>query len=331
MKTQELFAQIEKGEILPLYYFYGSELWLIEEAVRRIKSKILNPRNEDFNLKVFEANRDSAEEILTNLQTFPLHSQRRLTIIREADPLGTTSHEVFVNYLINPNPQTCAIFIGEKADRRSKFIQNLEKKGALVGFYPLPNQELRKWAQERAKELGQQITNEALSLLLEWVGPDLKQLDQELAKLSLRAQGKVIAADDIWALSGDIKEENPFQLAQAVARLDSQKVFYLLRKNLHQGESPLFLLSLIVRQLRLIWKAKEMINEGYSRKDVESKLKILPFQSGEFWSQVNKNSLTRLPQTWTLWEQLDLALKTSRLDKGLLLEKGLWEFLNLGS
>jgi hypothetical protein len=42
----------------------------------------------------------------------------------------------FLDYFQSPNPQTCAVFIGERADLRTKFFQALEKKGIVVPFYP---------------------------------------------------------------------------------------------------------------------------------------------------------------------------------------------------
>lgn len=330
MKSYELNAQIKRGEILPLYYFYGPEVWLIEDAIRRIKEKILNPASEEFNLTIFDASRATPEQILDNLLTFPINSPRRLTIIQAAEALGANLSEAFLDYLTDPNPFTCAIFIGQKADRRTKFLQTLEKKGAIIAFYPLFDQDLRQWIQQRVAEFGQSITAEALSLLVELVGPDLIKLEQEIFKLSLRkGKGLEIEEEDIIALSENMREESPFALAQAVADSDLPKSFYLLYKNLRQGEPPLLLLSLIGRQMRLVGKAKELLAEGLSRKEIELKLKILPAQAKDFWGQVEKNSLAKIIETWPILERTDREMKSSRLAKELLLEKCLWEIFKL--
>jgi len=327
MRPPELFEKINQGFIAPFYYFYGPEIYLIEKAINKIKEKVLSLESADFNWAVFDANRDADELILNNLLTYPINSSRRLTIIRSADNIWKSRPNVYLNYFTNPNPQTCAIFIGEKADRREKFFQILEKAGAVVAFYPLTDQELKKWVRQQLAEAGRQITEEALTIFIELIGPDLMKLAQEIQKLILGGDGgSKIDESEVLALGEDLRQGNPFALAEAVAELNFSRGMNLLHKNLQQGEPPFLLLSLIGRQLRLIWKAKEMRAQGLSNKEIEAQLKIIPSLAKDFWRQVDKIPLPKLKESWFLWEQADLEMKTSRLPKGLILERCLWDF-----
>lgn len=327
MQPPELLERISQGLIYPFYYFYGPEVYLIEKTVAKIKEKVLSSENVDFNWVVFDANRDADELILNNLLTFPIKASRRLTIIRSADSIWKSRANVYLDYLANPNPHTCAIFIGEKADRREKFFQILEKEGVVVAFYPLPDQELKKWIQQQFAEAGRQITGEALAILIELIGPDLIKLEREIQKLILAGDERLkIDEDDILALSEDLREGDPFALAAAVGDLNFSKGLYLLHKNLQQGEPPFLLLSIIGRQLRLIWKAKELRREGLSGKEIERQLKIIPSLAKDFWRQVDKIPLPKLKESWVILERADLGMKTSRLPKALILERYLWDF-----
>ncbi len=327
MRLQELLEKINRGEIYPCYYFYGPEVWLIEKTISRLKEKVLTGGNADFNFSVFDAHHDADELILNNLFTLPINSSRRLTVIRSADIIWKSRVHVYLDYLSNPNPQSCAIFVGEKTDRRQKFFQILEREGALVAFYPLSVQEVKKWVGQRVAEAGRRITEEALSLLIELVGLDLTNLEQEVQKLILgTGKGQPIDEDEVLTLSKDLREENPFALAGAVADLNLAKAFSMLQKNLQQGEPPFLLLSLIARQLRLIWKAKELSKEGLPRREIEWQLKIAPSLTQEFWRQAEKISLKKIKEFWPILELADLKIKTSRLPKGLILEECLWDF-----
>jgi DNA polymerase-3 subunit delta len=331
MKSQELFQEIDGGKILPLYYFYGPEEWLIEEALKKIKEKALNPATLDFNREVLDAEEDFPEAILGSLQVFPLNSPRRLVVIRQADVIWSKGPAPYFDYFANPNPSTCAVFIGEKVDLRTKFFQALEKNGAVVSFYPPYERELIRWIRFQAEQLGHSISDEALSLLLERIGPNLQELKLELQKLTLQpGTKKFIQEEDVLALTEDIREESPFELPWAVGHLDWEKSLRLLRKNLQQGNPPLLLLSLILRQLRLIRRARELRVESCSKKEVETKLRILPQRANDFWKQVDKLSPSALEQIWPLTRETDLELKSSRLDKGLILEKYLWDLFFLG-
>jgi DNA polymerase-3 subunit delta len=332
MKSQELFQEIEEGKIYPLYYFFGPEKWLIEEALERIQAKVLRPATSDFNRVVLDAQEDIAQEILESLQVFPLNSPRRLVIIRQADIIWAKKPAPYFDYFANPNPLTCTVFLGEKADLRAKFFQGLEKNGAIVSFYPLPEREINRWICLQARQLGLSISEGAITLLVERVGPHLRDLKLEVQKLALKpGANQSIREEDILALTEDTRDENPFEMAWAVGLLDWEKALRLLRKNLQQGEPPLLLLSSILRQLRLIWRARELRARGSSKKEIEGKLRILPLRASRFWPQVDKFSSEAIEKIWPLTREADQELKSSRLDKDLILEKYLWDLFLVGN
>lgn len=330
MKAQEFFHDVKMGKLLPLYYLYGPERGLIDEALDRIKEKALSFTTRDFNLEVFHAQDAVAEAILASLQVFPVCSPRRLVVIHQADFIWKEEPSSYIEYFLNPNPTTCAVFIGEKADLRTKFFQALEKKGAAIAFYPLSERELIRWIQGQANQWGYRISEEAMAILLERIGSNLPELKLELQKLTLYQKGKKnLSEEDVLALTEDVRSESPFELPLAVGHLNQREVFRLLRKNLKQGDPPLVLLSLIVRQLRLIRRAHELKGGGCSKKEIETRLRILPRRADEFWGQVEKFPFSILEQLWPPTLEADQELKSSRSDKGLLLEKYLWNLLLL--
>lgn len=325
MKAQDFFHNLERGNLLPLYYFYGTERGLIDEALDRVEEKAITPPTRDFNLKIFNAKEDPEETILDSLQVFPVHSPRTLIVIRQADSISRKEPSPYTEYFSSPNPSTCLVFVGEKADLRTKFFQALEKKGAAVAFYPLYEKDLIRWIHSQAEQLGYRLSPEAVSLLVERVGSDMKELKPELQKLALRPDGKRFRGEeDVLALTGDIRMENPFELPLAVGHLNLGDMLHLLRKNLQQGEAPLFLFSLIFRQLRLLRRAQELLAEGISRKEIETRLRILPRRADDFWEQAEKFPFSVLQQIWPPTLKTDQELKSSRSDKGLLLGKYLW-------
>ncbi len=330
MKAQEFFQDVKKGKLLPLYYLYGGERGLIDEALDRIKEKSLQATTREFNLEVFYAQDAVPEAILASLQVYPIFSPRRMVVIHQADFIWNKEPSPYIEYFLNPNPTTCAVFIGEKADLRTRFFQALEKTGAAIAFYPLSERELIRWIQREADQWGYQISEEAGAFLLERLGSNLSELKLELEKLTLHPGGKKnLSEEDVVALTEDIRNESPFEIPLAVGHLDLREVFRLLRKNLQQGDPPLLLLSLILRHLRLIRRAQELRRGGCLRKEIETQLRILPRRANELWEQVEKFPSSALEQLWPLTLEADQELKSSRSDKGLLLEKYLWKLLLL--
>jgi len=313
MNPNDFFREVRRGNLLPLYYFHGPERWLIEEALRKIEEKALSPGTRDFNREVLDAAETPPENILASLQAFPVRSPRRLVIIRMADPLWKKTPLPFVDYFQDPNPQACAVFIGEKADLRSRFFQALEKKGAVIAFHPPMERELNRWVRTQAEELGYSIAEEAAALLVERTGPNLREIRTELEKLTLgKLPRKRIEEEDILALTEDTRSESPFQLPQAVGRGNSCEALRVLRKNLQQGEPPVLLFNLVVRHLRMLQRARNLRAAGFSKKEVEGRIRIYPRQADEFWRQAEKFSPSRMENLWRAAMKADQRLKMSR-------------------
>ncbi|MGA2958498.1 MAG: DNA polymerase III subunit delta, partial [Thermodesulfobacteriota bacterium] len=237
MNSQEFFREIQRGKLLPLYYFWGPEKWLVEDALKKIEEKALDPATREFNREVMDGEEEAAETIVASLQVFPIRSPSRMVIIRNADGIWKKTPSIFIDYFHNPNPQSCAVFIGEKTDQRTKFFQALEDKGAIVAFFPPYEKELHRWVRSRAEQLGHPISEEASTLLLERIGPSLQDIQTELQKIILgKEPGKEIEEEDVLTMTEDTRSENLFDLPRAVGHLDSRKSLRLLRKNLQQGE-----------------------------------------------------------------------------------------------
>ena len=321
MKLASVFAELERGKVLPLYYFYGPEKWLADEAVRKIKEKTLSPGAREFNYQVFDGESDALETILEGLQFFPVQSPRRLVVIRRADSLWKEKSAALNDYLQDPNPLTCALFIGEKADLRNRFFQLFEQKGMILPCYPPSEREMDQWIRFQAQEKGHRISAEAVALLVERIGPSLQELSLEIQKLALKSGSGEIQEEDVAALTDDVRSLSPFELPRAVGHLDLPQILRLVKKNIQQGDSPLLLFSLVVRQLRMIRRAKELKNTGASRKEVEAKLRIIPRFAEDFWRQVEGFPAGVLDQLWVPSLRAEQSLKSSRMEKGLLLER----------
>jgi DNA polymerase-3 subunit delta len=328
MKFPEILGEIRQGKILPLYYFWGPEKWWIDEILGEIERKTLVPATRDFNREVLDAEEVAAEHILASFQVFPVRSPWRLVIVRQADGTWKKNPDPFIDYFQNPNPRTCAVFLGERADLRVRFFQSLEKNGIVLSFYPPPEKYFPQWVRNQCEQMGHPISGPAIALLLERIGPSLQDIHGELQKIILaKERGSRIEEEDVLALTGDARNENPFDFPRALRRLDPKESLRLLRKNLQQGESPVFLFSQVVRQLRLIQRAKELRAEGLSKREVEGKLRIFPRLAGDFWSQVEKFAPGELHQLWPLTLKTDQSLKLSRSDKGILLEEYILRFI----
>ncbi|MFA4909958.1 MAG: DNA polymerase III subunit delta [Desulfobacteria bacterium] len=318
----ELTRHLEKEEVLPVYYLYGDETYLIEETIRNIEERVIPSSFKDFNYEIFYGSENGAPEIINAAQTIPVVSQKRLIVVKDANQLSAKDLEQLTSYISDPSPFACLVFIGEKVNPRAKFFINLSKFGAIAQLNHPKDRELPYWIQRLANRFSKKISKDAVAFLMELVGNNLQQIYNETEKVSIFiGEKQTIEIEDLEAVVTDIKVESIFTLIDSVGNKNREKALNLLMKILASGEDHLKILGMIIRQFRLILRAKEMLQKGLTPFEVGDRLGIRKFFLKGFLKQVDQFSFDELKKAFDQFLSTDLALKSSRVAKRLILER----------
>ncbi len=326
MRGQELLRKIDQGKIRPLYFFYGEEGFLIEEAIASISRKFLpdvvEGGSKSSNLEVVYAKEGEADRIINLAQTLPLLSPRRLILVREVDKLSPKDLGKLIPYLESPSPTTCLILWGGKVDLRTKFYQRVKKLGILAEFRHPYESELSAWIRQFAQGSGKGIKMEAVDLLIESVGRDLRKLKNEFEKVVIYiGTRKTIELEDIEAVVVLARLRTVFELTDWLGNKDVERAWEALARIWEDGVHHLHILTMIARQFRLIWRAKQMLERGLAPSEIESNLKIKSFVWNKLLEQTRQFSLEELRECFERLYQVDLKLKSSKVPPRILLEK----------
>ena len=322
MTSHTLFRHLEKEEILPVYYLYGDEIYLVVEVIRNIEKRVLSPDLKDFNYQIFYAGDDGAPKIINTVRTFPVMSQKRLVIVKEADQLSTRDLEEFIPYFSSPSSFACLVFIGEKVDSRKRFFKNLKKCGVIVQLNHPKEKDLPYWIPRLAGRFNKEINRDGVAFLTEIVGNNLQELYNEIEKVSIYAgEKRNIEIKDLEAVVTELKIENIFSLIDSVGNKDREKALSALQNILGSGENHLKVLGMIIYRFRLIFRAKEMLQKGLPPGEIGKKLGMRSFFLKKLLEQVNRFSLDELNGAFNQFFSTDSALKSSRVAKKIILEK----------
>jgi len=192
--------------------------------------------------------------------------------------------------------------------------------------------EMPKWIRWIAKKVDMEVSDDAARYLVEIIGTDLGSVKNELEKAALYAgDRKRIDAGDIEAVSVDVKARTVFQLIDALGTKNLKKSIKNLKKLTEAGESPILILSLIVRQLRLIWTGLDIIKRGGSEGDVKKSVKLPPFVFKDYMKQLKLFGEEELKEAYDRLAELDLKFKSSPIDKEKALELLLFKLCGAGS
>jgi DNA polymerase-3 subunit delta len=252
-----------------------------------------------------------------------------------------------------------------KVDKRKTFYKTIEKIGSVETFAALSLDD-KDWASKaedhalRAlKTQKKEISDEALAQLVNNVGPNLRQLSNEIEKLSLYVSERAnIELDDVEAIVTRNKQARAFALGDALGDRDLPKLLRCLDEELWEmkfdsGKSEIGLLYGLISKIRAMIFLKEMVREKWIRPDGEyprfkaqlekipaeklpedrrfNPLAMNPFVLFKALAHARRYSLDELVRAMELLLQCNQRLIFSGLDEKLVLQQTLVEIVRSGS
>ena len=275
----------------------GEEEFLKRTLVERLRARLL-AAEDSFNFDLldvaekWEGAVDTAEQakrermptradrVLVLAQALPFLGSGRLVLVRNVDLLATEQQKRLAAGLATVPPMNHVLLstgsggAGKKAGKLIAELQKgLDKHGTIYDCSPLTLEDAEEWVRATLRGWGQAIEPGAARLLLTRTGTELQRLRIEVDKLSLMAGDRAkIRLQDVELLTPKLAEETVFHLTDAVASRDAGQAMSMLRDLIEvQLEPPQRLFPMIVRQFRLIWQAKVLLDAGWRpRQDPEA-------------------------------------------------------------
>lgn len=310
MDYQEVLKKINRGDIAPVYYLYGEEELLRDEALAALLEALLPVGRQDFDLEVLLGEAIRAESLSASLRTPPFFAPKRVILIKEADRLEATVVQELVAYLEDPLPSTCLVLAARKLESRMRLAHRLERQGILLRFSPPKGEALKRWLQRRAEQLGKKLSPPAIESLLTYLGEDLRILSNELSKVALFVGGRqLISQDDVETVVGEQRVRTIFELVEAVGRRKTDDSLLCLSRLLEAGEAPLAILGMLARQVRLLIKVQVLHQEGLNTEELGRAIGLHPYLLPRFLDQAASSPKTTLQASLKRLLQADEELK----------------------
>jgi DNA polymerase-3 subunit delta len=313
----ELNKRISKNEISPVYVFSGDQVYPMAEAVENLKAKVLG-QSSDFNLSIFYGDSATAKDIISTARTYPMLSKMRLVMVKGVDKLPSHELKLLGEYLSQPSPFTCLVLSLTEEKKLS-----LEDKERLVFVdFALSANELRKVIKDDAKKSGYEITREAIETLVFLVGENLQDIHAETEKLKLLTLDKKrIEATDVERLTEKAQFEDVFQLINAVLNKDKKRALRILLGLESKNEEPISILNALSKRLRLIWRAKELLEGKATQSTILKELKVSPGALFYIRQEVNSLPYQDMKRINRILSEVDGKLKRSYAPRNMSLTK----------
>lgn len=331
--AQKVFKDLESGKWKPLYLIAGSEPFQSNEIIKQFKNRFVKEEtSQALNFETWDGEGLNGSELLNSLDMLPglfsTEEETRFILCQRFDKAPAGSLELLQNYFKNPSSSTVFLMVADKVDKRKSWYKAIEEAGDIIEIREPYDREWPKWLGYFEKKYGKRIEPAAWEMLVSASGRCLSLLASEIEKMAVYLNDKsTLQVADVQAMGAYSAGEDIFSLVEDVALNKKASALRKYDVLMRQGESDIKLLSIIVRQFRMIDQALRLTKSGITDpKVVASQIGAHPFFVSKIFDQMKKHSEEKLGRILDLLAQSDYQIKTG---DGNLFEKFLAPYFSM--
>lgn len=316
-----------------IIFLYGEDTFRSRQKLKQLKEKFF--RDVDLtrsSFTVLDGETATMEKINERLSPISLFSKKRMVVI---DNIFSAKDQALAEKLLEflkqreGGMENIVIFWDsiteeEKLPKAKKELFNfLRQQKYAQHFKPLSNTEATAWTKEQVEARGGKISHQATQELTSLVGSDLWQINNEIDKLLAYREGreeKIVAGgepitiefEDVKKLVRGSFDENIFALTDAISNNNKALAAKLFEEQVEAGLTDGYLLTMIIRQFRILLQIKEALDQGNTSRKITNLLKLHPFVVQKGITQARNFTIPVLRRIMSQLIEVDLAMKTGK-------------------
>ena len=273
MKLEKLNSQIKTGKLLPVYFFYGDEQYLLSRKTAAIAERLIPPGMEDFNRFYFEGKKTDLDTIIEAVEQFPQMSPKKVVIVKNSGFFHQTNTSVYrrIQEMMLDLPEyTCLIWIEEHFDKKKeKNVQFIEECGGVVAFDYLPVNQIEIWLEERFRREEKQIAPRDLTYMVRLCGPGLGKIQTEYEKLlNYMGDRNKISREDIDAVVDQTVEYRVYDMLNNIMAKKGSLAREQMKYLKDSREQPTVVLGLMMAKIAELLTCRQLKETGMSAQEI---------------------------------------------------------------
>lgn len=240
----------------------------------------------------FDGQAATLAQVLDELRSYSLLEPYKLVVVDEADQFITAHRAAMERYVANPVDHATLVLRSGRWNR-GKIDQQIKKVGSIHKFDALPSAQAKTWLIQRAKDCHQRkLDSRAAAMLVERVGSDLMQLDNELGKLAVMVnQDEPIGVAQVEQAVGRGSDEQAWAVQEAtLASLEtspSASAGGMMIEKIHElvdraGQADVLVTYFVADLIRKLYHGLMMKRQGCSQQQIADRFKLWGARRGLF-------------------------------------------------
>ncbi len=313
----QVFKDLEAGKWKPFYLVAGEEPFQAAEILTRLKAFFVRGETSDaFNHESWDGEHLDGGALHASLDMLPGlfdgPDTMRLVTCTRFDKASASALEALEPYFKNPSPTTCFVMFCAKTDKRKGWYKHVDELGCIIEIDEPNDREWPKWHQFFERKLKKRIDAPAWEMTVDSAGRALSVVWAELLKSATYVgDASAISREDVLALNNPVGTDDVFAFVEDVMSRRAYQAMQRYGNLIRSGESDIKLLSLLVRQFRLVDSTQRLVRKGVTdSKALASQIGTYPFLVSKLKGQAQSHSPKALDETLTRLTECDYQMKT---------------------
>lgn len=277
--------QIKDKKINNIYILIGEDENLKNDIILTLKS-VLSRKN-SLEEQKFSGLETPLDKIILAVRSNSFFGENNLIVIYNSESLQLKFLQEIKSFILNPILENYLVFVFANSKLPKQKEQYLTSQDLLRLKSKFVNTiicsfsseiELRTYIKEECKKQGKEIAESALHTLTTYSKNTLL-ISNEIEKvITFIGEKNIIDNNDLELIIIPTLEDNVFNLVRNIFEEKKQDVFKLISDLLANKIEPLNLLNVLIWQIRLVWQAKFLLEEGYlsPSKNIFQDIKNIP-------------------------------------------------------
>ncbi len=307
----KLKEQIKDKNFSNCYLFYGTESFLINENIQAI-IKSLGLHDDIMNTITFEGKETTVTSIVDAFVTLPFLAENRIVLIKDSKLFTKTRKDgdELISALKDLPPSTILIFWEEKVEKNLKTYKAVNKIADVYNVEQADEKYLISFIQSELNKSNKSMDKSTAIYFLHSISTDMKKIILELNKLTNFVESDDISKNDIDLVCSKTLEFKVFTLISAMADKKTIDAFDLYIKLVESKESPLMILALIARHMKMLFQTKILLGEKKTADKICKELGVPSFVVREYIKQTKSFTPKTLYKAIEKCLETDISIKT---------------------
>lgn len=322
LEFKKFYEEIDQEKFKPFYFLYGDQDYLIERTYNYLIDALIPVDFRDFNFHVFYPEEIKADVIIDTYEMYPMMAPRRVMVFRDVNAFNESHVGLITSLIAKPNETVSVVFLGPFVDKKKKIFKLLNDKTNSLEFKKPYDNQIPFWIKYLATEMGIEIEPEAIHLLHQYLGGELRNISNELVKIKeyIHPQNKV-TEKNVQDLVANSAQDNSFLMVEKWILGNEVERLQICEELVDSGESELGFLQLLARHLRILLQVKQGLEAKMSKDQLSKKNGIPVYFVDKYIKQSRLWSEDQILELLGKFSETEMAFKKNpNLKKALFMQ-----------